>query len=415
MNLPLKSNPTVCMVGLGYIGLPTATLIASTGMRVIGVDVNKKVLDTLRKGEIHIVEPDLEGLFAKVIHDGSLTVQPEPSEADVFMIAVPTPINEDKSPNIEYVKQAAEAIAPHLKQGDLVIIESTSPVGTTHEVAKLLKKKRKDLKFPLGPDDAHDVHLAYCPERVLPGRIITELMFNDRTIGGMTPHCAQTAQRFYQRFVRGECITTEANVAELVKLTENAYRDVNIAFANELSNICTHQGLPVRDVIALANRHPRVNILTPGPGVGGHCIPVDPWFIIHGAPKQAKLMKQARSVNDGRPAAVAKQVQALRKRKDEKVAVLGLAYKPDVDDLRESPAMEIAELLAEKNVPLFVAEPHINELPKSLKHKHVKFRDALTAISEAEIVLILVKHRSFSYINPHSLEGKAVIDTVGLW
>ncbi len=416
MNPTLKTNPTVCVMGLGYIGLPTATLIASSGMKVIGVDVNKKVLNTLSKGEIHIVEPDLEGLFAKVIHDGSLKVQPKPAKADVFIIAVPTPINEDKSPNIDYVLSAVKTIAPVLKKGDLVIIESTSPVGTTHAAAKLLKKERKDLKFPQGLDDAHDVHLAYCPERVLPGRIITELMFNDRTIGGMTPHCAQASQAFYQRFVRGQCIATEAKVAELVKLTENAYRDVNIAFANELSAVCDHQELPVREVIALANRHPRVNILTPGPGVGGHCIPVDPWFIIHGAPKQAKLMKQARLVNDGRPAAIVKQVQGLAKKAGgAKIAILGLAYKPDVDDLRESPAMEIAEMLAQKGAPLYIAEPHIDALPKNLKHKHVKFCDALTAITEADIVLILVKHRSFGYINPHALEGKAVIDTVGLW
>jgi UDP-N-acetyl-D-mannosaminuronic acid dehydrogenase len=410
-----KNSPTVCVMGLGYIGLPTATLIASSGMKVIGVDVNKKVLATLSKGEIHIVEPDLEGLFAKVIHDGSLKVQPKPAKADVFMIAVPTPINDDKSPNIDYVLSAVKTIAPLLKKGDLVIIESTSPVGTTHAAAKLLKKERKDLTFPQGPDDAHDVHLAYCPERVLPGRIITELVYNDRTIGGMTAHCAEAARRFSQRFVRGECIATEAKVAELVKLSENAYRDVNIAFANELAAVCEHQGIRARDVIALANRHPRVNILTPGPGVGGHCIPVDPWFIIHGAPKQAKLMKQARLINDARPAAIVKQVQAMRKSAGPKVAVLGLAYKPDVDDLRESPAMEIAELLADKGAPLYIAEPHIDALPKSLKAKHITFCDALTAISEADIVLILVKHRSFGYISKDALEGKEVIDTVGLW
>lgn len=410
-----SSKPTVCVMGLGYIGLPTATLMASSGLRVIGVDVNPKVVQTLSQGQIHIVEPDLEGLFAKVIHDGSLTVQTKPAKADVFIIAVPTPIHADKSPDISYVQMATEAIAPVLKKGDLIIIESTSPVGTTAQMAKVLAKKRKDLRFPKHSDDAHDVHLAYCPERVLPGRIITELMFNDRTIGGMTAHCAEKAQRFYQHFVRGECITTSAPVAELVKLTENAYRDVNIAFANELAEICEHLELPVRDVIALASRHPRVNILTPGPGVGGHCIPVDPWFIIHSAPKQAKLMKQARLVNDARPHGVVKQVLAAGKKAGSKVALLGLAYKPDVDDLRESPAMEIAEALAAKGVKLYIAEPHIEELPKSLKAKHVRFCDALTAINEADCVVILVKHRSFGYINAHALEGKQVIDTVGLW
>ena len=259
------------------------------------------------------------------------------------------------------------------------------------------------------------MHLAYCPERVLPGRIITELVYNDRTIGGMTSHCAAKARAFYQHFVRGECIETSAPTAELVKLTENAYRDVNIAFANELALICEHQNLNVREVIALANRHPRVNILTPGPGVGGHCIPVDPWFIIDGAPKQAKLMKQARMVNDNRPHEVVKQVMKARKGTGGKVAVLGLAYKPDVDDLRESPALEIAELLKDKEIPLYVAEPHIEALPKHLKAKHVKFCDALSAVNDAEIVLILVKHRSFGYINPESLQGKSIIDTVGLW
>lgn len=408
-----KAN--VCVMGLGYIGLPTATLMASSGLNVLGVDVNPNVVKTLSQGEIHIVEPDLEGLFAKVIHDGSLKVQSKPAKADVFIIAVPTPINADKSPDLSYVQKATEAVAPFLKKGDLLIIESTSPVGTTEQMAKLLKKKRKDLRFPLKEGDVHDVHLAYCPERVLPGRIITELVYNDRTIGGVTSACAEKARAFYQQFVRGECITTQAKVAELVKLTENAYRDVNIAFANELAEICDAFGLPVREVIALASRHPRVNILDSGPGVGGHCIPVDPWFIIHGAPKQAKLMKQARLVNDARPKAVVRQVLDLSKSAGKKIAVLGLAYKPDVDDLRESPAMEIAEMLAEKNLPLYIAEPHIETLPKALKKKNVRFCDALSAINEADVVLILVKHRSFNYINPHALDGKAVIDTVGLW
>ncbi len=412
----LKTQPTVCVMGLGYIGLPTATLMASSGLNVIGVDVNAKVVKTLSAGEIHIVEPDLEGLFAKVIHDGSLKVQTKPAKADVFIIAVPTPINDDKTPDLSYVQKATEAIAPHLKKGDLVIIESTSPVGTTAKMSALLKKKRKDLRFPQKPDDAHDVHLAYCPERVLPGRIITELVYNDRTIGGMTTHCAEKARDFYQRFVRGECIATSAPVAELVKLTENASRDVSIAFANELALICDHQDINVREVIALANRHPRVNILTPGPGVGGHCIPVDPWFIIDGAPKQSRLLKMARKVNDERPNEVVKQVMAACKaKKGAKVAVLGLAYKPDVDDLRESPALEIAEILKNKGVPLYIAEPHIDELPKPLKSKSVKFCDALTAVTEADVILILVKHRSFGYINPESLQGKSLIDTVGLW
>lgn len=407
---------TVCVMGLGYIGLPTATLMASSGLKVIGVDTNPNVVETLSKGEIHIVEPDLEGLFAKVIGDGSLQVQAEPAAADVFIIAVPTPINDDKSPNIEYVRSATQAVAPHLKKGDLLIIESTSPVGTTHEMVTCLKEWRTDLQFPANVDDPHDVHMAYCPERVLPGRIISELMFNDRTIGGVTLHCAHKAQAFYRQFVRGQCIITEARTAEMVKLTENAYRDVNIAFANELASICEKHGIDVREVIALANRHPRVEILSPGPGVGGHCIPVDPWFIIHGAPQQAALMRTARAVNDERPHKVVQQVLAAAKERDVKtVAVLGLSYKPNVDDLRESPAVEITELLMEQDLELYVAEPHIKTLPEHLIAKHVHFCDALSAIQKAEIIVVLVSHQSFKYINPAALENKARIDTVGLW
>lgn len=413
---PIPPVKQVCVMGLGYIGLPTATLMASTGLMVHGVDTNPQVVQTLSSGEIHIVEPDLEGLFAKVIHDGSLSIHTAPAPAEVFIIAVPTPINEDKSPNIEYVIAAGEAIAPHLKAGDLVIIESTSPVGTTHALAERLNTRRSDLRFPLHAEDEHDVHLAYCPERVLPGRIIGELMFNDRTIGGITPHCAEKAQAFYRQFVRGQCLITEAKTAELVKLSENAYRDVNIAFANELALVSEHHGLDVREVIKLANHHPRVKVLSPGPGVGGHCIPVDPWFIIHGAPEQSPLMRAAREVNDARPGVIVTRVlEAAQQAGSRSVALLGLSYKPDVDDLRESPAMGIAMRLAAEPLELYLSEPHIKALPENLAQTGARFCDALSAISKADIVLVLVAHQSFRYINPAAMQDKVLIDTVGLW
>ncbi|MGB5076460.1 MAG: UDP-N-acetyl-D-mannosamine dehydrogenase, partial [Sphingorhabdus sp.] len=296
----VDKKPDVCVVGLGYIGLPTAAVIARSGCKVLGVDVNPGVVDTINRGEIHIEEVDLDGLVQGVVARKMLRASTMVERCDVFVIAVPTPFDANHAPDISYVLDAATNIASVLKSGDTIILESTSPVGTTDQVRDLVAKLRPDLKIPGVTNDIPDVSIAYCPERVLPGRILEELTNNDRSIGGITPRCARKALTFYKRFVRGECITTDARSAEMTKLVENAFRDVNIAFANELSIVADHMGLDVWEVIRLANRHPRVNILQPGPGVGGHCIAVDPWFIVHGAPEQSPLIRTARQVNDGK-------------------------------------------------------------------------------------------------------------------
>ncbi len=414
----MKKIQTVCVIGQGYIGLPTSAILASAGLKVFGVDTNKNVVDTVNKGKIHIVEPDLEGLVNKVVSDGSLKDYTQPQKADAFIITVPTPLMAEKKPDMSYVEAAITSIAPLLEKDNLVIIESTSPVGTTERATQQLAELRKDLSFPANMQSTdHDIHVAYCPERVLPGRILTELVNNDRIVGGITPHCAHLAADLYYRFVRGECKITTAATAELVKLTENSFRDVNIAFANELSMICTRLNINVWDVIQFANCHPRVNILNPGPGVGGHCIAVDPWFIVDSAPREAKMIKLARLVNDGKTDFVIKEaIKAAKKLTKPKIACLGLAFKPDVDDLRESPALHIAEALADAKIgQLLVVEPNIDFIPKSLDRKNVTMTDALTAIDEADIVVELVAHRQFKRIDGSSLKDKVVIDTVGLW
>jgi len=405
-------------MGLGYIGLPTATLIASRGLNVIGVDKNPHVIETVNQGKIHIVEPDLEGLVLKVTSDGKLKAYDSAKPADIFIITVPTPINQDKSPDMKYVDAALGEIAQHLRKGNLVIIESTSPVGTTQKAAEFLASKRTDLTFPHTHGEDSDVRMAYCPERVLPGQIITELMNNDRIVGGMTPKCAALAKRFYQVFVRGNCHTGTHDTAELVKLSENAYRDVNIAFANELSNVCNHHGIDVNQVIRFANLHPRVNILSPGPGVGGHCIPIDPWFIVHEAPHATPLIQTARKINDDRPhQAAAMVLEHVKQNPKARIACLGLAYKPNVDDLRESPAIEIVHDLASKHAEkLYVCEPHIKALPQNLVEiRNIVFTDALSAVNEADIIVALVNHHSFGYIDKSALKDKTLLDFCGVW
>jgi UDP-N-acetyl-D-mannosaminuronic acid dehydrogenase len=408
----------ICVMGLGYIGLPTATVIAGRGMQVIGVDKNPHVIEMVNQGKPHIVEPDLEGLVSKVVSEKKLQAYDAPKKADVFIITVPTPILEDKSPDMSYVNAALEEVASHLCAGNMVIIESTSPVGTTDDACALLAKARPDLTFPHQEGEASDIRVAYCPERVLPGRILTELIHNDRIIGGVTPACALLAGAFYSQFVRGLCHQSESKVAELVKLAENASRDVNIAFANELSNVCIHHGIDANEVIQFANLHPRVNILNPGPGVGGHCIPIDPWFIVDRAPRVTPLMKMARKINDERPLKIAKTViQKAKKLKNPTIACLGLAYKPDVDDLRESPAIEVVKaLLSETESRLMVAEPHIDALPTALAgESRLEFTDALSAITRADIVVTLVNHRSFGFINKDALGEKSLFDLAGIW
>lgn len=415
----MKGVETVCVVGLGYIGLPTAATLASRGVDVIGVDVNPKVVAAINAGQSHFSEPDLDMLLRAATTLGKLKAEAEPQPADAFIIAVPTPFNADKSADTSYVRAATAAIAPVLARGNVVILESTSPVGTTEAMARQLAELRPDLRFPLSHDAAHvDVYVAHCPERVLPGRMVRELIENDRIVGGMTERCAERAEAVYAPFLQGKSFRTDAGTAEMVKLVENAFRDVNIAFANELSLICADLGLNVWRVIELANRHPRVSILNPGTGVGGHCIAVDPWFIVGTAPERARLIRTAREVNDGKPHFVVDQVLERAERfKKPVVACLGLAFKPDVDDCRESPAMEVVELLAGRDSleTLLVADPNVDVLPARLARlPKVKFCDMLEAVRGADIIVVLQAHSAFKRISREDLMRRVVIDPTGL-
>lgn len=408
---------TISVVGLGYIGLPTAALLASRGITVHGVDTQSSVVETISQGKVHIAEPDLDGLVQKVVSRGNLKAMLKAEPADAFIIAVPTPLTEDLKPDVSYVEAAARSIAPVLKKGDLVIIESTVPVGTTEMIASLLANLRDDLRIAQPGSDVVDVHIAHCPERVLPGRILSELIHNDRCIGGLTPSCARRAHALYSKFVQGRCIETNVRTAELVKLTENAFRDVNIAFANEMSLICDRLKIDVWELISLANLHPRVNILQPGPGVGGHCISVDPWFIVDSAPKQARLIKTARDINLRKSDYVLKRVEnAICNGKDRSVACLGLSFKPNVDDLRNSPALDIVQKLAEKHGERIIAvEPYISGPPTCLQKTGARFMDALSALDQSDVVVLLVDHRQFGMIDANQLKSKTIIDTRGLW
>lgn len=409
---------TVSMIGLGYIGLPTAAMLASRKIKVIGVDVNQHAVDTINRGEIHIVEPELDIIVRAAVSQGYLRATTKPEPADAFLIAVPTPFKGNHEPDLAYVEAAARSIAPVLKKGDLVILESTSPVGTTEQMAAWLAEARRDLSFPHQAGEAADVSVAYCPERVLPGKVVHELVSNDRVIGGMTRRCSQRATDLYKTFVEAECIPTNARTAEMCKLTENSFRDVNIAFANELSIICDKLDINVWELIKLANHHPRVNILQPGPGVGGHCIAVDPWFIVSKTPEQARLIHIARQVNDGKPHYVVDQVVAATANVHNPViACLGLAFKPDIDDLRESPAMEVVHLLAERKVgQLLAVEPHIEQLPSSLADLgDIELTSAGEAIQRADVVVMLVNHQAFYDLDAALLKGKRVVDTRGVW
>ena len=404
------SGPIVCVVGLGYIGLPTATVLASRGAQVIGLDVNERAVATINAGGVHIVEPGLDALVAGVVAQGRLRATTVAEPADAFLIAVPTPFKGDHAPDLAYVEAAARAIAPVLAKGNCVILESTSPVGATEKMAGWIAEARPDLA-------PGDLAIAYCPERVLPGNVIHELVANDRVIGGLTPNCAACATAIYRIFVEGECIETDARTAELTKLTENSFRDVNIAFANELSLICDKLKIDVWELIALANRHPRVNILQPGPGVGGHCIAVDPWFIVDSAPEQAKLIRQARMVNDAKPQWVIDQVAAAiaaTGKPRATVACLGLAFKANIDDLRESPALEIAAALARRDdAHVLAVEPNIDALPAVLAET-AELAEAADAVARADVIVVLVDHAPFRDIDRAALAGKAVIDTRGL-
>ena len=410
-----ETELNVVVLGLGYIGLPTAAVIARSGARVLGIDVDARVVETINSGRVHIEEVDLDGLVSGVVARGMLRAATEIAPADVFVIAVPTPFDDDRQPNIGYVLRAATTLAAVLKPGDTVILESTSPIGTTEKVRDLLARLRPDLKAP-GLADRADYSLAYCPERVLPGRILVELIDNDRVIGGITPRCARKALGFYRRFVRGACVTTQARAAEMTKLTENAFRDVNIAFANELSNVAATMGIDVWEVIRLANRHPRVNILQPGPGVGGHCIAVDPWFLVAADPENTPLIRTAREVNDAKTDRVIAAAAALFDAVDGPVACLGLAFKANIDDFRESPALKVAAALAARFGPrVHVVEPYAAALPAAFDGTGAALIDLDTAIETCPAMIVLVDHDLFRSVPVDERAGKTVLDTRGLW
>jgi UDP-N-acetyl-D-mannosaminuronic acid dehydrogenase len=403
------------IIGLGYIGLPTAAIVASAGLRVVGVDIRKSIVETVSSGGIHIEEPDLDTLVKKVVAEGWLSASTDIPLADVFIIAVPTPCDDKHRPDVGSVLAASRALAPALRPGDLIILESTSPVGTTEQVCAAIAEARPDLRVPAVGGGETDIHVAYCPERVLPGRILAELVQNDRCVGGITAKCGEAAARFYRRFVEGECVVMSARTAEMVKLAENSFRDVNIAFANELSLAADALGIDVWEVIRIANRHPRVNILQPGPGVGGHCIAVDPWFLVHSAPEQTPLIRTAREVNDGKSDYVVERARALvASRPGATVACLGLAFKPDVDDFRESPALKVATRLASDfGNRVLVVEPHAAKLPPELEATGARLAPLSDALALAEVLVLLVDHREFLTMDKAELAGKAIYDTRG--
>jgi len=416
----------ISVIGLGYIGLPTAAAFAARKKQVIGVDVTPSTVDTINQGEIHIVEPDLDMVVNAAVTEGFLKATLTPEPADAFLIAVPTPFKGDNhEPDLRYIESAANSIAPVLKPGNLVILESTSPVGATEAMAAWLESARPDLTFPQTHGEDSDIRIAHCPERVLPGHVMRELVENDRVIGGMTSKCSEMAVKLYRTFVVGDCVITNARTAEMAKLTENSFRDVNIAFANELSIICDKLDINVWELIALANRHPRVNILQPGPGVGGHCIAVDPWFIVSQTPDEAKLIATARKVNDSKPEWVIDKVKiavadylaarATKTAADVSIACLGLTFKPDIDDLRESPALMIAEKIANfhPGKMLFV-EPNICELPASLQEQG-RLVSLAEALVQADVCVLLVDHKPFKAIVKGSISPDTVIiDTKGV-
>ncbi len=414
-DIPFK---TVSVIGLGYIGLPTAAMFASRKVNVIGVDVNQHAVDTINEGKIHIVEPDLDMLVSAAVTAGYLKASTVPEPADAFLVAVPTPFKGDHEPDLSYIEAATKAIAPVLKKGDLVVLESTSPVGATEQMAEWIAEARPDLAVPVNENQKGDLYIAHCPERVLPGQVVKELVENDRVIGGINRESSEKAIELYKIFVMGECIITNARTAEMAKLTENASRDVSIAFANELSVICDELNINVWELIKLANRHPRVNILQPGPGVGGHCIAVDPWFIVSKTPKKAKLIRQARETNDSKPAWVIDKVNEKieqfladhphKKREEVTVACFGLAFKPDIDDLRESPALHITRALVNTlGCDVIAVEPNVKSLEEDFELVSLD-----TAFSNADVYVLLVDHSQFKRFVP---SAKYKIDTKGIW
>jgi len=413
-----RQKEKIIVVGLGYIGLPTASILATKGHAVVGVEVNEATVATINSGKIHIVEPDLDVLVRSAVNSGNLKASLVPEEGDTFILAVPTPFTQDstaneKIPDLSYINAATRAIAPYLREGNLIILESTSPVGTTEQIAEIIAELRPDLVQARSGSRIHlSIYLAHCPERVLPGHIIRELVDNDRIIGGIDRASAERARDLYKSFCNGGMYLTDSRTAEMAKLVENSSRDVNIAFANELSIICDKLGINVWELIDLANKHPRVNILQPGPGVGGHCIAVDPWFIVAAAPKEAKLIRAAREVNDAKPHWVLDRVRSKAERfKNPVIGCLGLAFKANIDDLRESPALEITRELIRLGVGRVMAcEPNIDG-----SREDFPMYELGEVMREADILLVLVDHEEFKEIDRELLKEKVVIDTRGIW
>jgi len=402
-----RPSQKIIVMGLGYTGLPTASMLATKGHQVLGVDVNESAVATINSGRIHIIEPDLDILVRSAVNSGNLKASLNPEEGDTFIIAVPTPFKEfegnPKAPDLSYVESATRAIVPYLREGNLVILESTSPVGTTEFIYNTITQMRPEL--------AGKIHAAHCPERVLPGHILRELVDNDRIVGGMSKTANELAQALYKSFCNGAILLTDSKTAEMSKLVENAFRDVNIAFANELSVVCDHLGINVWETIALANRHPRVNILQPGPGVGGHCIAVDPWFIVASAPKQARLIRTAREVNDAKPHWVIDRVKAKAARfKEPVIGCLGITFKANIDDMRESPSLDIVKDLMSQNVgKILVCDPNVQ--PGKVSFPLVDLKQIM---KEADILLLLVDHAEFVAIDLDTVKDKVVIDTRGV-
>lgn len=415
------SNRTVAFVGLGYIGLPTAVVMANHGLKVTGVDINAANVERINRGEVTIVEPGLEEQLKKAIDSGNLTATTEMVHADVYVIAVPTPFKENYEGDLSYIMSAAENIAPQLQGDELVILESTSPPQTTQKLAAKILELRPDLAADgtENPEGKPVIHFAYCPERILPGYAMEELITNSRIIGGQTPKATEIATEIYGAFCKGELVPTDDVTAEMAKLTENSFRDVNIAFANELSLISDKLGIDVWELISLANKHPRVNILQPGPGVGGHCIAVDPWFIVSTDRENSNLIRTAREVNDGKPEWVIGKVKdAVASNDAPVIAALGLAFKPNIDDLRESPALDITKRLAEEfgHGTVIAVEPNVSALPKKLEGiSNLEFAEYEEAIEKADVVVLLVDHDEFKSVPATALAGKQVVDTKGIW
>ncbi len=398
----MQQDKKVCVIGLGYIGLPTAALLAKEGYSVHGVDTNQEVVDTINQGKIHIVEPELDTFVHSAVDSGNLRAATEPVEADIFMICVPTPFlkndNSIPQPDLSYIEEATKNIAPYVRSGNIIILESTSPVGTVELVRDVLKQSNSDIS---------SIHFSYCPERVLPGHIMSELIENDRIVGGLTPTAADITADFYKTFVKGEVLKTDSRTAEMCKLVENSSRDVGIAFANELSILCDGLGIDVNELISFANRHPRVNILQPGCGVGGHCIAVDPWFIVAKDPKNSNLIRTARHVNNYKNKWVIEKIKnaalnfQIKNDRPARITCMGLAFKPNIDDLRESPALAIAESLSDLELNVVAVEPNIKTC------KSLKLLSITEGVQNSDILVFLVKHREF-----HSLDtqGKHVLD-----